>query len=137
MSGIARQVLTADTANSPAQALAGWVRFDDDDRTFDYSRRLSFGAVEAVQNPTMVLTAAKKGTLTRWRIEAAASRAALFDASAPGAPAWRLTLERSRGVTPARSWTVEFGDVAYGFRLAPRFSDRAAEAGERRQALSG
>ena len=34
-------------------------------------------------------------------------------------------------MAPARSWTVEFRDVAYGFRLAARFADRAAEAGER------
>ena len=31
-------------------------------------------------------------------------------------------------MAPARSWTVEFRDVAYGFRLAPAFADRAAEA---------
>jgi len=77
------------------------------------------------------------GTLTRWRVAAERSSGAAFDASAPGPPAWHLTLERCRGMSPARSWTVEFRDVAYGFRLAPRFADRAAEADEERQALSG
>jgi len=77
------------------------------------------------------------GTLTRWRVAAARSSSTTFDASAPGSPIWHLTLERCRGMAPARSWTVEFRDVAYGFRLAPRFADRAAEAGEKRQALSG
>jgi len=76
-------------------------------------------------------------TLTRWRVAAAASSGAVYDASAPGAPTWHLTLERCRGMAPARSWTVEFRDVAYGFRLAPSFADRAAEAGEARRALSG
>ena len=77
------------------------------------------------------------GTLTRWRVAAGRSSGTVFDASAPGPPAWHLTLERCRGMAPARSWTVEFRDVAYGFRLAPRFADRAAEADEERHALSG
>lgn len=77
------------------------------------------------------------GTLTRWRIAAAGSRGAPFDASAPGAPRWHLTLERCRGMRPEQSWTVEFSHDAYGFRLAPRLADRAAEAGEERRALSG
>jgi protein ImuA len=77
------------------------------------------------------------GTLTRWRVAAERSAGAAFDASAPGAPTWQLTLERCRGIAPARSWTVEFRDVAHGFRLAARSADRAPEAGEERQALSG
>jgi protein ImuA len=77
------------------------------------------------------------GTLTRWRVAAATSRGAVFDASAPSAPSWHLTLERCRGLAPTRSWTVEFRHVAYGFHLAAAFADRAAEAGEERQALSG
>jgi protein ImuA len=77
------------------------------------------------------------GALTRWRVAAERSAGAVFDASAPGPPAWHLTLERCRGMAPARSWTVEFRHVAYGFGLVPRFADRAAEAGEARQALSG
>jgi protein ImuA len=77
------------------------------------------------------------GTLTRWRIAAAASRPAPFDASAPGAPAWHLTLERCRGSAAERSWTVEFSHVAYGFRLAPTAADRAVETGEPRRVFSG
>ena len=104
------------------------------------ARRLGLAA-QTSRTPCLLLSGHQgsglPGTLTRWRVAAAASSGGVFDASAPGAPAWHVTLERCRGVAPARSWTVEFGDVAYDFRLAPRFSDRAAEAGERRQALSG
>jgi protein ImuA len=77
------------------------------------------------------------GTLTRWRVAAERGSGAAFDASAPGWPTWHLTLERCRGMASARSWTVEFRDVAYGFHLAPRFADRAAEADAERQTLSG
>jgi protein ImuA len=76
------------------------------------------------------------GTLTRWRVAAAASNPAPFDAYAPGAPAWHLMLERCRGSAPERSWTVEFSH-AYGFRLAPASAARAAYAGEARRAHSG
>jgi protein ImuA len=104
------------------------------------ARRLGLAA-QTSRTPCLLLSGHQgsglPGTLTRWRVAAAASSGAVFDASAPGAPTWHLTLERCRNMAPARSWTVEFRDVAYGFRLAPRFADRAAEAGEERQALSG
>jgi hypothetical protein len=76
------------------------------------------------------------GALTRWRIAAAGSSAPPFDASAPGAPCWHLTLERCRGTAPEQSWTLELRHVAYGFRLAAAFVPRAAETGEQRRALS-
>jgi protein ImuA len=104
------------------------------------ARRLGLAA-QSSRTPCLLLSRHQggglPGTLTRWRVSAARSDGASFDASAPGAPTWHLTLERCRGMVPARSWTVEFRDVAYGFRLAARFADRAAEAGEERQALSG
>ena len=104
------------------------------------ARRLGLAA-QVSRTPCLLLSGHQgsglPGTLTRWRVAAERSSAAAFDASAPGPPAWHLTLERCRGMAPARSWTVEFRNVAYGFRLAPRFADRAAEAGEERQALSG
>jgi protein ImuA len=104
------------------------------------ARRLGLAA-QTSRTPCLLLSGHRgsglPGTLTRWRVAAAASRGAVFDASAPDAPTWHLTLERCRGMEPARSWTVEFRDVAYGFRLAAALADRAAEAGEARQALSG
>ncbi len=104
------------------------------------ARRLGLAA-QTSRTPCLLLSGHQgrglPGTLTRWRVAAERSSGAAFDALAPGAPSWHLTLERCRGMAPARSWTVEFRDVAYGFRLAPRSADRAAEAGEERQALSG
>ena len=104
------------------------------------ARRLGLAA-QVSRTPCLLLSGQQggglPGTLTRWRVAAERTSGAAFDASAPGPPAWNLTLERCRGMAPVRSWTVEFRDVAYGFRLAPRFADRAAEAGEERQALSG
>jgi protein ImuA len=104
------------------------------------ARRLGLAA-QTSRTPCLLLSghrgAGLPGTLTRWRIAAAASRAAPFDASAPGAPAWHLTLERCRGSAGERSWTVEFSHVAYGFRLASASADRAADAGEPRRAFFG
>ncbi len=104
------------------------------------ARRLGLAA-QTSRTPCLLLSGHQgnglPGTLTRWRVAAERSSGAAFDAAAPGRPAWHLTLERCRGMAPSRSWTVEFRDVAYGFRLAARFADRAAEAGDERQALSG
>jgi protein ImuA len=104
------------------------------------ARRLGLAA-QTSRTPCLLLSGHQgsglPGTLTRWRVAAERTSGAAFDVAAPGAPAWHLTLERCRGMVPARSWTVEFRDVAYGFRLAPRFADRAAEADTEWQALSG
>jgi protein ImuA len=104
------------------------------------ARRLGLAA-QTSRTPCLLLSGHQgsglPGALTRWRVAAERTSAALFDAAAPGPPAWHLTLERCRGMAPARSWTVEFRDVAYGFRLAARSADRAAETGEERQVLSG
>ena len=84
------------------------------------ARRLGLAA-QTSRTPCLLLSGHQgngfPGTLTRWRVAAARSCGAVFDACAPGAPTWHLTLERCRGMAPARSWTVEFRDVAYGFRL--------------------
>ena len=53
-----------------------------------------------------------------------------FDANAPGAPPWQLTLERCRGEAPGRSFIVEFSHELFRFHLSAASSDRAAEAGE-------
>jgi protein ImuA len=104
------------------------------------ARRLGLAA-QTSRTPCLLLSGHQggglPGTLTRWRVAAERPSGAAFDAGAPGPPAWHLTLERCRGLAPARSWTVEFRDVADGFRLAAEFADRAAEADEERHALSG
>jgi protein ImuA len=104
------------------------------------ARRLGLAA-QASRTPCLLLSEHRgsglPGTLTRWRIEAAPSRVATFDARAPGAPAWRLALERCRGSAGVQNWILELCDDAYGVRLATALSDRAAEAGEERRAISG
>ena len=70
------------------------------------------------------------GTLTRWRIATEPSHPAPFDAAAPGAASWRLTLERCRGRAPGMSFRVEFSHESDRLRVAAASSDRAAEAGE-------
>jgi protein ImuA len=104
------------------------------------ARRLGLAA-QTSRTPCLLLSGHQDGglpgTLTRWRVAAARSSPAQFNASAPGAPSWHLTLERCRGIAPEQDWTVEFRHVAYGFRLAAALAPRAAEAGEERRALSG
>ena len=97
------------------------------------ARRLGLAA-KAGRTPCLLLSGHQAtglpGTLTRWRVGAVASNPASFDASAPGPPCWQLTLERCRGMAPERSWTVEWSNASYDFRLAAPFVHRAAEAGE-------
>jgi protein ImuA len=97
------------------------------------ARRLGLAA-QASRTPCLLLSGHQgsglPGTLTRWRIAAHGSSLAPFDAQAPGAAAWRLTLERCRGSAPGRSFIVEFSHESDRFRLAPAFSYRAAEAGK-------
>ena len=104
------------------------------------ARRLGLAA-QTSRTPCLLLSGHQEGglpgTLTRWGVAAARSSPAPFNASAPGAPSWHLTLERCRGIAPEQDWTMEFRHVAYGFRLAAAFVPRAAEAGEERRALSG
>jgi protein ImuA len=104
------------------------------------ARRLGLAA-QSGRTPCLLLTSHRgfglPGTLTRSRLQAAPSRIAAFDARAPGAPLWQIALERCRGMAGTQEWTVEFGDDAYGVRLAAALSDRAAEAGDERRAVSG
>ena len=97
------------------------------------ARRLSLAA-QASRTPCLLLSdhrhAGLPGTLTSWRIAAQSSGPAPFDASAPGAPSWHLTLARCRGEAPGRSFIVEFSHESFRFRLSAPSSDRAAEAGE-------
>jgi len=102
------------------------------------ARRLGLAA-QASRTPCLLISSHRQpgspgsglpGTLTRWRIAASGSGAAPFDAQAPGAPSWRLTLERCRGEAPGRSFIVEFSHESFRVRLAAASSDRTVEAGE-------
>jgi protein ImuA len=97
------------------------------------ARRLSLAA-QASRTPCLLLSShqhdALPGTLTRWRIAARRSGIAPFDASAPSAPCWQLTLERCRSGAPGRSFIVEFSHESFRFRLPAASCDRAVEAGE-------
>lgn len=102
------------------------------------ARRLGLAA-QASRTPCLLLSGSRQsglpGTLTSWRIAASGSGPAPFDAQAPGAPSWQLTLERCRGEAPGRSFIVEFSHESFRVRLAAASSDRAAEAGESAEQL--
>ena len=97
------------------------------------ARRLGLAA-QASRTPCLLLSGHDRanlpGTLTRWRIAARRSGPAPFDAAAPGAPYWQLTLERCRGETPERNFIVEFSHESLRFDFPAASSDRTAEAGE-------
>jgi protein ImuA len=99
------------------------------------ARRLSLAA-QAARTPCLLLSSHQHpglpGTLTRWRIAARSSAEASFDANAPGAPSWQLTLERCRGEASGRSFIVEFSHESFRLNLSAASSDRAPAAGERR-----
>jgi protein ImuA len=99
------------------------------------ARRLSLAA-QTSRTPCLLLSSHQQsglpGTLTRWRIAARRSGSAPFDAQAPGAPSWQLTLDRCRGDAPGRSFIVEFSHESFRFHLPAASCDRAAEAGESR-----
>jgi protein ImuA len=106
------------------------------------ARRLGLAA-QASRTPCLLLSdhrrAGLPGTLTSWRIAAQKSGPVPFDASAPGAPSWHLTLARCRGETPGRSFIVEFSHESFRIHLFAASSARAADAGEssiRRRASS-
>lgn len=98
------------------------------------ARRLGLAA-QASGTPCLLLSGHCQtrlpGTLTSWRVTALGSPLASFDAAAPGAAAWHLTLERCRGAAPGQSLIVEFSHESDGFRLPAASSPRASE--ERRQ----
>jgi len=97
------------------------------------ARRLGLAA-QVSRTPCLLLSGHQgsglPGTLTRWRIAARSSAEASFDANAPGAPSWQLTLERCRGEASGRSFIVEFSHESFRLNLSAASSDRAPEAGE-------
>jgi protein ImuA len=97
------------------------------------ARRLSLAA-QASRTPCLLLSTQRQaslpGTMTGWRIAARRSGPRPFDASAPGSPAWQLTLERCRGEAPDRSFIVEFSHESFRLNLSSASFDRSADAGE-------
>ena len=100
------------------------------------ARRLGLAA-QAARTPCLLLSghggAGAPGTLTRWRIATEGSAHVPFDASAPGAACWRLSLERCRSGAPGGQFRVESGQRACHepdrVRVAAASPPRAAEAG--------
>jgi protein ImuA len=95
------------------------------------SRRLSLAAGEQ-RTPCLLIThprlPAAGSTATRWRVGARGSGPHVFDAGAPGAPRYSLTLERCRhGPLAAEplSLLVEWSDETHRFRMAAAMADRA------------
>lgn len=97
------------------------------------TRRLGLAA-QAASTPCLLLSSHQQaglpGTLIRLRVAAKRSRAASFDANAPGPTSWQLTLERCRGEAAGKSFIVEFSHESLRVRPSAASSDRAAEAGE-------
>jgi protein ImuA len=95
------------------------------------TRRLSLAAAEQ-RTPCLLVThprlPAAGSTATRWRVGARGSGPHAFDASAPGAARYALTLERCRhGPLAAQplSLLVEWSDETHRFRMAAAMADRA------------
>jgi len=101
-------------------------------------RRLALAA-QAQRTPCLIVSSSNSGQMggsglggafTRWRVAARASTSAPFDTKAPGAPGWRIDLERCRWGRAALSWEVEWSDETNCFRLAASLADRAPETRE-------
>lgn len=90
-------------------------------------RRLALAGA-AYETPCLLIsghqTSGVGPALTRWRIAAAPSRPHAFDARAPGPAVWHVTLERCRWGPHGLTWTVEWSNEAYDFRLAAPLADR-------------
>ena len=104
-------------------------------------RRLALAA-QAHQTPCLVLssgnfsagqTSGLAGAFTRWRVAGLASGPPAFDGRAPGAPRWRIALERCRWGRGGFTWDVEWNDEADCFRLVAPLADRAFEEQDARQ----
>jgi protein ImuA len=104
-------------------------------KTEHAARRLGLAA-QASRTPCLLLSGHGRpslpGSLTSWRVAACESSPALFDAGAPGAASWQITLERCRGEAPGRSFIVEFSHESFRFDLPAAARNRTVEAGESR-----
>jgi hypothetical protein len=95
------------------------------------ARRLSLAAA-GHRTPCLIITdprePAAASTATRWRVGAHKSAPHLFDAGAPGAPRYAVSLERCRvgaHTVEASPLVVEWSDETHRFRVASRLAHRA------------
>jgi len=106
---------------------------DGDHDRFDLTatRRAMLAAQEGETPCLMVFTEPRDGATaarTRWQVAPAPSIPPPYDATAPGNPAWRLELTRSRGSRPG-AWTVDWHHATHRFSLVSPSAHRTAETG--------
>lgn len=95
------------------------------------ARRLSLAA-EEYRTPCLLLTDARSpstgATATRWRVSPAPSSPDAFDARAPGAHRYEVSLERCRQAPPdpGAPLLLEWPDEARGFHMVADVAGRAA-----------
>jgi protein ImuA len=95
------------------------------------ARRLSLAAAGAATACLLVTdprAAAAASTATRWRVGARASAPHAFEAGAPGARRYAVSLERCREGAHTRKASpllLEWSDETHRFRMASRLADRA------------
>ncbi len=95
------------------------------------TRRAMLAAQEGETPCLMVFTGPRDGATaarTRWLVAPAPSIPPPYDATAPGNPAWRLELTRSRGSRPG-AWTVDWHHATHRFSLVSPSAGRTAETG--------
>ena len=97
------------------------------------ARRLALAAAGSL-TPCLLVTdprsSAAGSTATRWRIGAHPSALHPFEADAPGARRYAVSLERCRNgalLSQALSLPLEWSDETHRFRVAPVLADRADE----------
>ena len=97
------------------------------------ARRLALAAAGSL-TPCLLVTDPRApgagSTATRWRIGPRRSASHPFDAAAPGARRYTVSLERCRAnalAAQALSLPLEWSDETHRFRLAPALADRAHE----------
>ena len=99
--------------------------------SFTATRRLSLASAEAGV-PCLIIPTSEPGTAsaarTRWRIAAAPSTPAAYDARAPGHSSWHIALTRCRSGRPGE-WTVDWDHETGSFHLAAAMADRQDETG--------
>jgi len=95
------------------------------------ARRLSLAAAGHL-TPCLLITDARSApagsTASRWRIGTRPSGPHPFEAGAPGAPRYAVSLERCRHgslMSQAQSLLLEWSDETHRFRVAPALADRA------------
>lgn len=107
------------------------------------SRRLSLAARAGGATAILVRSAARPGASaaeTRWSVSAAVSTE--LEARAPGRPAFRASLLRSRTGAPPRDWIMEWSSDTRAFTLPPASGGlvslpRHRPAGARERAVAG